>query len=147
VIIPDVNLLLYAIDGSSPQHGRARQWLQDQLSGVETVAFSWTVLLGFLRLATNPRVFVQPLDVSGAVQVVSGWLDQPNVTITNPTDRHLSIFRDLLDEIGTAGNLTMDAHLAALAIEHGADIHSADSDFARFAAVTWVNPLANGGET
>lgn len=145
MIVPDVNLLLYAIDNSSPQHQRARAWLNAIMSGTETVAFSWTVLLGFIRLVTNPRVFAKPLDAASAIEIASSWLAQPNAVPVNPTDRHLSVLKDLLEPIGTAGNLTTDAHLAALAVEHGAEIHSADSDFARFPGVTWVNPLAMTG--
>jgi hypothetical protein len=141
VIVPDLNLLLYAIDDSSPQHERARVWLSDVMSGTETVAFAWTVLLGFIRLATNPRVFADPLAAGDAIEIASGWLEQPNSTLVNPTDRHLAVLQELLAPLGTAGNLATDGHLAALAIEHGAEIHSADTDFARFPGLRWTNPL------
>ena len=141
MIIPDLNLLLYAIDESSPQHESARTWLAAVLSGTETVAVPWAVLLGFVRLATNPRVFVNPLDVDDAMDIARGWLAQPNVTTVNPVTRHLETLRDLLVPVGTAGNLTTDGHLAALAIENGAELHSADTDFARFPSRSWVNPL------
>jgi len=142
VIVPDVNLLLYAVDARSPQHDRARSWLEESLSGTATVAFGWSVILAFIRLVTNPRVFNGPLDASTAIAIVRGWLEQPNAIIADPTDRHLALLGDLLEAAGTAGNLTSDAHLAALAIEHGADLHSADNDFARFAGLSWANPLA-----
>jgi toxin-antitoxin system PIN domain toxin len=142
VIVPDLNLLLYAVDDTSPQHAPARRWLSDMMSGTETVAFAWTVLLGFVRLATSARVFSDPLAVGDAIDVVSGWLAQPNAIAVDPTDRHLTVLRDLLDPLGTAGSLTTDGHLAALAIEHGAEIHSADTDFARFPGLRWTNPLA-----
>ncbi len=141
MIIPDLNLLLYAIDESSPQHDSARTWLAALLSGTETVAFPWVVVLGFVRLATNPRVFVEPLDVADAMNIVRGWLAQPNATTVNPAARHLETLRDLLVPVGTAGNLTTDGHLAALAIENGAELHSADTDFGRFPNLAWMSPL------
>jgi toxin-antitoxin system PIN domain toxin len=143
MIVPDVNLLLYAVDAGSPQHGRARSWLEETLSGTETVAFGWSVVLAFVRLVTNPRVYSAPLDARNAIGIVSGWLGQPNAITVDPTGRHLALLDDLLKPFGTAGNLTMDAHLAALAIEHGAELHSADSDFSRFAGLSWSNPLAD----
>ena len=138
----DVNLLLYAVDESSPHHGVARPWLEDELSGSETFALAWAVLLAFVRLATNPRVFAAPLAVEEALDLVDSWLEQPNATVVHPTDRHSRVLRELLLSLGTAGNLTSDAHLAALSIEHGAELCSGDSDFARFPGVRWSNPLA-----
>ena len=143
----DANLLLYAVDEASPHHRPAKQWLEDQLSGSETVAFAWVVLLGFVRLATNPRVFESPLAPEEALDLVDSWLDQPAATVVHPTDRHSSVLRDLLVALGTAGNLTSDGHLAALSIEHGAELSSADGDFARFPRVRWVNPLAQPSRT
>lgn len=140
--LADVNLLLYAVDESSPHHERARRWLEDSLSGPETFAFSWSVLLAFVRLATNPRVFDAPLDLAAALDLVDAWLAQPSVTVIHPTDRHGALLRELLAPLGAAGNLTTDAHLAALAIEHGAELCSGDADFGRFPRVRWVNPLA-----
>lgn len=138
----DANLLLYAVDEASPHHGIAKPWLEQQLSGSETFAFSWAVLLAFVRLATNPRVFDAPLAVGEALDLVDAWLAQPNVTVVHPTDRHSQLLRELLAELGTAGNLASDAHLAALSIEHGAELCSADADFTRFQRVRWLNPLA-----
>lgn len=145
MIVPDLNLLLYAVDDSGPHHERARGWLVAVLSGTETVAFPWNVLLGFLRLSTNPRVFTDPLSAGESIEIISGWLAQPNATTVNPTDRHLAVLGELLEPLGTAGNLTTDGHLAALAIEHGAELHSADTDFARFPGLRWVNPLTGDG--
>lgn len=139
--LPDVNLLLYAIDDRSPRHSQARAWLEEVLSDVETVAFAWVTLLAFVRLSTNPAVFVQPFDVRDALDVVDGWLDQPSTVIVDPTDRHATVLRELLRPLGTAGNLTTDAHLAALAIEHGAVLCSCDSDFGRFSGLRWEDPL------
>jgi toxin-antitoxin system PIN domain toxin len=100
------------------------------------------VLLAFLRLSTNPRVFDAPLGPAEAFDLVDGWLAQPCATVVHPTERHAAILRKLLEPLGTAGNLTTDAHLAALAIEHGADLCSSDSDFSRFTGVRWLDPLA-----
>ena len=140
--LTDVNLLLYAVDESSPRHAAARTWLEESLSGSETFAYSWSVLLAFIRLGTNPRVFEAPFALDEAFDLVDSWLRQPSATVIHPTDRHGRLLRELLTPFGTAGNLTSDAHLAALAIEHGADIYSADGDFARFPRLRWVNPLA-----
>ena len=140
--LADANLLLYAVDEASPHHGIAKPWLEQQLSGSETFAFSWAVLLAFVRLATNPRVFDAPLAIGEALDLVDAWLAQPNVTVVHPTDRHSQLLRELLAELGTAGNLASDAHLAALSIEHGAELCSADADFTRFHRVRWLNPLA-----
>lgn len=137
----DTNLLLYAVDDTSPAHVRARAWLEQVLSGTETVGFAWNVLLGFLRLSTNPRVFTTPLTVEGALDRVDAWLAQPCVTVVHPTRRHPAVLRDLLAPLGTAGNLTSDAHLAALAIEHRAQVCSTDDDFVRFPGCNSTNPL------
>jgi hypothetical protein len=142
VKLVDANLLLYAVDEASPHHIVAKQWLERQLSGSETFAFAWAVLLAFVRLATNPRVFAAPLTVEEALDLVDSWLEQPSATVVHPTDRHSPLLRELLAPLGTAGNLASDAHLAALSIEHGAELCSGDSDFARFPRVRWLNPLA-----
>lgn len=140
--LTDVNLLLYAVDTSSPRHRAARRWLEERLSGTETFAFAWAVLLAFVRLTTNPRVFEAPLRSAEALDLVEGWLAHPCSTVVHPTERHAVILRELLEPLGTAGNLTSDAHLAALAIEHGAELCSSDSDFSRFAGLRWQDPLA-----
>jgi uncharacterized protein len=141
VKLVDANLLLYAVDERSPHHEVAKPWLEDQLSGPATFAFAWAVLLAFIRLVTNPRVFEKPLSGDEALDLVDSWLEQPNATILHPTDRHSQLLRELLAPFGTAGNLTNDAHLAALAIEHGAELCSGDADFGRFPGVQWTNPL------
>ncbi|HWQ24709.1 MAG TPA: type II toxin-antitoxin system VapC family toxin [Gaiellaceae bacterium] len=137
----DTNVLLYAVDEGSPHHAVARRWLEEQLSSAETFAFSWAVLLAFVRLATNPRIFESPLSTEAAFDLVDSWLAQPATTVVHPLDRHHQLLRELLAPLGTAGNLTSDAHLAALAIEHGAELCSADSDFTRFPRVRFSNPL------
>jgi hypothetical protein len=137
----DLNILIYAIDESSPRHEAARGWLDDTLSGSGTVAFAWHVLVGFVRLSTRAAVFDRPLNVDEALDVVDGWLAQPCVTVVHPTDRHTVVLRELLTPLGTAGNLTSDAHLAALSVEHGAELCSTDVDFSRFSGVRWIDPL------
>ncbi len=137
----DVNLLLYAYDEASPQHERANAWLNDALSGPETVALPWAVLTAFVRLSTKAVVFRRPLSVDGALDVVDGWLGRPTTTVVHPTPRHAALLRELLAPLGTAGNLTNDAHLAALAIEHSAQLCSADADFSRFPGLRWFDPL------
>jgi toxin-antitoxin system PIN domain toxin len=137
----DANLLLYATDARSPRHAAARSWLERQLSGDETIALAWVVLLAFVRLSTHPHVFTRPLATARAFDVVVRWLEQPCVVIVHPGDRHAALMRQLLGPSGTAGNLVNDAHLAALAIEHGAELHSCDSDFSRFSGLRWINPL------
>jgi hypothetical protein len=138
----DLNVLLYALNRDSVHHRRAKQWLEETLSGQESVGLPWVVILGFLRVSTHPRVLTKPLPPGAALDVVDGWLQRPNVTTLGPGDDHWQVLRSLLDEAGTAGNLTTDAHLAALAIEHGCELCSSDSDFARFPDVRWSNPLA-----
>jgi uncharacterized protein len=142
VKLPDVNLLVYAVDEGSVRHEPARAWLEERLSGTETFAFAWVVLLAFIRLTTSSRVFESPLTTPEAMDLVDGWLAQPCTTVVHPTTRHASVLRELLEPFGSAGNLTTDAHLAALAIEHGAELCSSDTDFSRFTGLRWANPLA-----
>lgn len=137
----DVNLLLYALDATSPRHDEARRWLEQTLSGRETVALPWTVLLAFLRLSTRAAIFANPLTAEQALDIVDQWLALPCVTVVHPGRRHASILRELLSSVGTAGNLVTDAHLAALAVEHGAELCSCDADFSRFPGVRWLDPL------
>lgn len=140
--LPDVNLLIYAADESSSHHERARSWLELTLSGTEEVGFAWLVLLGFLRISTSPAAFANPLSPARAFEFVESWLDQPISAVIHPTNQHMATLRRLLEPLGTAGNLTSDAHLAALAIEHGAELCSRDTDFARFQGLRWHDPLS-----
>lgn len=142
MIIPDVNLLVYAVNRDAPQHRRAKAWLESAISGPETVGMSWNVLLAFIRLTTRAGLLRSPLSPEAALDLVELWLEQPSVTAVSPGPAHLSILRELVSGIGTAGNLTSDAHLAAIAIEHGAELHSSDTDFRRFPRLIWRNPLA-----
>lgn len=130
--IPDVNVLLYAQDRNAPRHDVAKTWLEGALSASEPIGFAWLALIGFIRIATNPVVYPHPLTAEQALDVVDGWLAQPYVIVANPTAEHPRILRDLLQPAGTAGNLTNDAHLAAVAIGHGATLTSFDGDFHRF---------------
>jgi toxin-antitoxin system PIN domain toxin len=142
VKLPDVNLLIYAIDEESQPHAQARAWLEEVLSGTETVAFAWAVLLGFVRISTNPVALQYPLSTDEALDYVDGWLDQPVADVVHPMPGHAARLRELLEPLGAAGNLTSDAHLAALAIEHGAELCSCDTDFARFTGLRWRNPVS-----
>lgn len=137
----DVNILLYATNRDSPRHRPANAWLDETLSGEETIALPWIVLLGFLRITTHPRIMKRPLTPTRAIDVVGSWLGLPQVFSPAPGDEHWRILRELLTDSGTGGNLTTDAHLAALAIELGAELCSTDRDFGRFHRVRWVNPL------
>ena len=139
--LPDVNLLLYGIDEDSPRHQAARAWVETLFGGTETVALAWAVMLAFVRLTTKPQVMARPLTVEEALDIVEGWLARSNVVVVHPTDRHARILRELLAPLGTGGNITTDAHLAALSIEHGAELCSSDADFSRFPGVRWQDPL------
>jgi toxin-antitoxin system PIN domain toxin len=141
VKLPDLNLLLYAVDEASPHHDRAKRWLESTLSGTEQVGLAWSVLLGFVRISTNPVAFSQPLTAGDALDFVDAWLAQPVATVVHPTSQHATVLRRILEPLGTAGNLTTDAHLATLAIEHGAELLSRDADFSRFEGLRWRDPL------
>lgn len=139
--ILDVNLLLYALDSRSAHHANARNFLDRVLNTDETVALPWTVMLAFLSMVTNARVFPQALTSEQATAVLDDWLARPNVVALEPGPEHWSIMRDLMRESGTAGSLVSDAHLAALAIERGAELCSADADFGRYPRLRWVDPV------
>jgi uncharacterized protein len=139
--VVDLNILLYATNRDSERHVSAKAWLEETLSGAERVALPWIVLLGFIRVSTHAQVLSRPLNVSNALAVVDSWFARPQVIALYPGEEHWLILQSLLAQAGTAGNLTTDAHLAALAIEHGAELCSTDSDFARFSKLRWVNPL------
>jgi uncharacterized protein len=138
----DVNVLLYVVNRQSVHHEAARLWWEAALSDEEPVAVPWTVLLGFLRLATSASVFPKPLSLEQAAERVDAWLRHPNTRVITETGEHWRILKDLLAQSGTAGNLTSDAHLAALAISHGATLCSCDLDFGRFRLLRWENPVA-----
>jgi toxin-antitoxin system PIN domain toxin len=141
MILIDANLLIYAIDSASPHHDAARRWLEKVLSSNEKIGLTWGVILAFLRIVTHPAVVRHPLSPEAALEYVDSWLAQPFVRMVVPGDKHWLILRNLLRSSGTAGNLTSDAHLAALALELDCEIYSSDHDFKRFHGVKHVNPL------
>lgn len=142
MILVDANLLLYAEDKLSPYHDPARTWWDAQLSGTAPVCLCWTVLCAFIRIGTNPRVFEHPLSLEQAVSRVQTWLDQPCTRLIHTTERHWVVFQEILLHGKAIANLVTDAHLAALAIEHGCELFSTDADFARFPKLKWRNPIA-----
>lgn len=141
MILVDVNLLLYAEDGSSSHHLKAREWWDAQLSGMNPVCLCWTVISAFIRIATNRRIFIRPLSLEEAVYRVQSWLEQPCVLLIHPTENHWDIFREMLLRGKATANLVADAHLSALAVEHGCVFYSTDADFSRFPKLKWRNPL------
>jgi len=141
VILVDANILIYAIDRDSPHHERARRWLEETLSGDTPVGLPWIVILAFIRLTTRPGIVRRPMRPDQAIAFVDSWLRQPYVSALGPGEHHWQVLKNLLRSSGTAGNLTSDAHVAALALEHGGTVVSADNDFGRFSGVTHVNPL------
>ena len=142
MILVDANILLYAEDSLQSRHQQARSWWDNQLSGTGVVCLCWTVLSAFIRIGTNPRVFEHPLSLAQALARVQSWLDQPCTRVVRPTERHWTVFKQVLTDGQAVANLVTDAHLAALAIEHGCELASTDSDFARFPKLKWRNPLA-----
>lgn len=142
MILVDANVALYAYDRSSPQHDAARRWFEGALNGDEDVRFALVTLLGFLRISTNPPVFRRPLPASRAIAIVSGWMARPNVGIATPSERHWRILDDVAARGQARGPLLMDAHLAALAIEHGATLATTDRGFTRFRGLRLRDPLA-----
>jgi toxin-antitoxin system PIN domain toxin len=142
MIVPDLNLILHAYNSDARQHHAARAWWEELLSNDTPVGLPWGVSLGFLRLATSRAVMSNPFPVDEACSIVGSWLDRPQVTVLHPGSRHAELLFALLSDVGTAGNLTTDAHLAALAIENQSELHSNDADFARFKGLRWLNPLA-----
>lgn len=141
MILVDANVLVYAVDSDTHHHRAARRWLEAALSGTEPVGFAWVVLLAFLRVTTRPGVLRRPLPPERAVAFVDEWLAQPNARAVVPGEGHWAVLRSLLRSTGTAGNLTSDAHLAALALEHGASVCSTDRDFERFPGIERIDPL------
>jgi len=136
----DTNLLLYAIDSASVHHPATKKFLEQALAAEETLALPWAVITGFIRLSTNRQVTKRPMDPKAACAIVDGWLAFPNVVALDPGPDHWRILRELIEATGAGGNLTNDAHLAAMAIENGAELYSADSDFARFPRLKWTDP-------
>ena len=141
MIVPDLNLLIYAHDGRAPYHDSARRWWEGLINGVERVGIPWVVTTGFVRLMTHPRVLAHPTTPEEAVDYVQEWFQFPHVTTINPGAEHLTHLRRSLAAAGVGGNLVTDAHVAALAIEYQAEVHTNDTDFSRFPGLRWRNPL------
>lgn len=141
MILVDANVLIYAVNQDSPNHDEARVWLEGVLDSTETVGLAWIVLLAFVRLVTNERIFPSPMTTDQAFDCVDTWLSHPNVVVASPDAGHALVLRDLLGRTGGAANLVNDAHLAALALSHGATVASYDGDFNRF-GVSWMTPNA-----
>jgi len=141
LILIDANILLYAEDSLSPRHTPAREWWDARLSGTEPICLCWTVISAFIRIGTNRRVFKNPLTPDDAIKRVQSWLDQPCTRVIYPTRNHWQIFKKMLLQGKARANLVTDAHLAALAIEHGCELNSTDADFSRFTGLRWQNPL------
>lgn len=141
MIVPDVNLLLYATITAFGEHARARNWWESCLNGETPVGLTPPAIFGYVRIATSGRLFAEPMGAERALDEVDSWLAQPHVQVLSPGPRHLEIAFSLIRSIGTAGNLTTDIQLAAYAIENQAELHSNDADFSRFDGLRWVNPL------
>ena len=142
MIVPDVNLLLYAYDDRAAEHAIARDWWEGLIGGDEEVGLPWVVINGFIRLMANPRVVSSPLSPADAADLVEGWLSCPHIAPLDPGDGHIGYFRTNLHVPGAGHNLVTDAHIAALAVEHDAEVHTNnDSDFRRFSGLRWRNPL------
>ncbi|GIW20435.1 MAG: ribonuclease VapC [Chloroflexota bacterium] len=142
-MLVDANILLHAVDSRSRHHRQAKAWLTDQLLGARRVGLPWESLVAFVRIATHPRATERPLQPEEAWRFVADWLAVPVVWTPVPTPEHGQIFGQLVSKYGLTGNLIPDGHLAALALEHGLEIWSADTDFARFTEIRWRNPLAD----
>jgi uncharacterized protein len=140
MILPDVNVLVHAHNADSAVHVQARQWWDACLSGSEGVGLAWAAILGFIRLTTNRKIVARPLPIRDVMARIASWLDLPHVHLVHPSDRHFARLRTELERLGTAGNLTTDAHLAVLAMERGYILYTTDADLARFPGLRWVNP-------
>jgi toxin-antitoxin system PIN domain toxin len=141
MILTDANLLLYAYNVDATEHVASRQWLETQLSGSNLFCFSWQTITAFLRISTNQRAFAAPLSTKEATSIVTEWLERPQTVLLTPGEKHWAIFHKLLESGQATGPMVMDAHLAALAFEHGATLASTDRDFSRFPGLKLINPL------
>lgn len=140
MVIVDANVLLYAANSSARHHHAARRWLEEALNGDEPIGFAWVVLLAFLRITTLPAAMERPLSTAEAFELVDAWLTAGPAAVVAPTSRHAALLRGFLLAAGTGGNLTSDAHLAALAVEHGARLCTFDRDFERFQGLRTIAP-------
>ena len=140
MILPDVSVLVHAHNSDSPVHRRARAWWDACLAGTQGIGLAWVTLLGFIRITTHRKILSRPLPVEQVTDRIESWLRLPHVHIPHPSDAHFVKLRQVIERLGTAGNLTTDAHLATLAIERGYVLYSTDADFGRFPGLRWVNP-------
>lgn len=137
----DLSLIISAVNSRAPKHRAARHWWEAKLNSDEPVGLSWLVILGFIRLSTHSKIFPDPMLLADAIGLVDSWIARPNVQIVSVTSQHWNILQTMLHAVGHGAALTMDAHLAGLAIEHDAEIATADEDFSHFPGVKWRNPL------
>lgn len=142
MIVPDINLLIYAYNQADPYHEAARDWWEVCLNGTIPVGIPWIVIAGFIRIITHPKVLERPMPVASATERAREWLDQPIVVTIEPGRSFPQLFFNYLDQLGAAGNLTTDAVIAALAVERNAEVQSNDTDFSRFQGLRWRNPLS-----
>ena len=141
VVVVDLNVLIYATNADAPQHAKALAWWESLLNGDEQVGLTWPVLIGFLRLTTRTAIVPNPLTIKQAIAIIDAWLSHPLVIVINPGSDHWRALKELLGETGTAGNLTTDAHLAAVALEYGATLATTDRDFSRYRRLKTLNPI------
>jgi uncharacterized protein len=141
MIIPDVNLLIFAHNHAAPHHHSAKEWLENLIRSGKPVGLPWIIISGFIRISTHPKLLKEPVTVEQAIGITRSWLANNNVRILEPGSRFQELFFTSLKNLGTAGNLTTDAYLAAITIEYQAELHSCDSDFHRFPGLRWKNPL------
>lgn len=144
MVIPDLNLLVYAYDSTGPHHLRARRWWEATLSSGEPIGISWIVILGFLRIMTHPVINANPMTVAEVRERIEQWMELPQVLLLVPREGTLAHLFDLMETCSAGGNLSTDALIAAQALEHAGVVHSNDRDFGRFDGVRWVNPLVDG---
>ena len=145
MIVPDVNLLLYAYDDESPFHEKAARWWKDTLSGEEPVGLPQVVIFGFVRVGTNARAFRRPMTPADAAGLVRSWTARPVVQLLDVNASHVEHVLKSVEGVGAAGNLVTDAQIAAIAIQHGAVVHTTDTDFMRFTGLRWLNPIGGVG--
>lgn len=138
--VVDANVLIYAVNKDTPHHEDSKRWLELALNGADTVGFTWNAMLAFIRLTTHPAIFSNPLSVDEATGQLERWLSSPNAKILEPGASHLATLATLLNQAGAGGNLTNDAHLAAIAMENRASLATFDNDFSRFPGVSWTSP-------
>lgn len=143
MIVPDVNVLIYAADASSRHHEVARAWWEDALSGDTTVGLPWVVATGVMRIVTSEQIVAEPYTALEALDLVDGWFERPNVMTLVPGSRHRAILRGYIEQLARGGNVIPDAHIAALATEHGGTLYSTDRGFARYQGLRWADPLAS----